>query len=302
MRGRVKPGAKSPKRLHPEILSICKETKEAGGRRQKVRPCASVSHYRGRRSAAVAAPTALAAPDPEIAALQVSLRSKGMYFGKIDGVAGPMTAKGLRAFQRARAAGHRGAGASNARRARSARATARCAPHARPGHLRLGRLVTAVPPRPGGAPPAARRRRSLRRVDEGGAGPLPAHPPARGRRDRRPGDADGVRARPAHAGAGEPTTDDGQLRRQARRHAHRDRREAQDDRARTCRGQRPRVREPRRRGRQAPPARRGRVRSGSRAQPLDRPRRTSTSGRRTTASPSASPARSRGRSPASRRT
>ena len=53
--------------------------------------------------AAGAAPTALAAggPDPEIAALQVSLRSKGMYFGKIDGVAGPMTAKGLRAFQRA---------------------------------------------------------------------------------------------------------------------------------------------------------------------------------------------------------
>ena len=54
-------------------------------------------------AAAVAAPTALAAgaPDPEIAALQVSLRSKGMYFGKIDGLAGPMTAKGLRAFQRA---------------------------------------------------------------------------------------------------------------------------------------------------------------------------------------------------------
>jgi len=54
-------------------------------------------------AATVAAPTTLAAgaPDPEIAALQVSLRSKGMYFGKIDGLAGPMTAKGLRAFQRA---------------------------------------------------------------------------------------------------------------------------------------------------------------------------------------------------------
>ena len=33
--------------------------------------------------------------------LQVSLRSKGMYFGTIDGLAGPMTAKGLRSFQRA---------------------------------------------------------------------------------------------------------------------------------------------------------------------------------------------------------
>ena len=48
-------------------------------------------------------PSALAAggPDPEIASLQVALRSKGMYFGKIDGLAGPMTAKGLREFQRA---------------------------------------------------------------------------------------------------------------------------------------------------------------------------------------------------------
>jgi LysM repeat protein len=49
------------------------------------------------------APQAVAAgsPDPEIASLQVALRSKGMYFGKIDGLAGPVTAKGLRAFQRA---------------------------------------------------------------------------------------------------------------------------------------------------------------------------------------------------------
>lgn len=53
--------------------------------------------------AALAAPQALAAggPDPEIAALQVALRSKGMYFGRIDGLAGPMTANGLRAFQKA---------------------------------------------------------------------------------------------------------------------------------------------------------------------------------------------------------
>jgi LysM repeat protein len=52
---------------------------------------------------AFAAPAASAAggPDPEIAALQVALRSKGMYFGKIDGLAGPMTARGLRVFQKA---------------------------------------------------------------------------------------------------------------------------------------------------------------------------------------------------------
>jgi LysM repeat protein len=51
-------------------------------------------------AALVVAPAALAAPDPEIASLQVALRSKGMYFGTIDGLAGPMTAKGLRTFQR----------------------------------------------------------------------------------------------------------------------------------------------------------------------------------------------------------
>lgn len=48
-----------------------------------------------------AAAPAAAGPDPEIAALQVALRSKGMYFGQIDGLAGPRTAQGLRAFQRA---------------------------------------------------------------------------------------------------------------------------------------------------------------------------------------------------------
>ena len=48
------------------------------------------------------APTghAASAPDPEIAGLQVALRSKGLYFGRIDGLPGPMTAKGLRTFQR----------------------------------------------------------------------------------------------------------------------------------------------------------------------------------------------------------
>ena len=50
---------------------------------------------------AVSSSALAAGPDPEIAALQVSLRSKGMYFGTIDGLAGPMTAKGLRSFQRA---------------------------------------------------------------------------------------------------------------------------------------------------------------------------------------------------------
>ena len=128
-------------------------------------------------AAAVAAPTALAAggPDPEIAALQVSLRSKGMYFGKIDGLAGPMTAKGLRAFQRA--AGLPVTGELGPR------TRARLGALGRPlvarrvlvqGSLRLGRLVAPVSPRPRGASPAARRRRPLRRLDESGARPFPA--------------------------------------------------------------------------------------------------------------------------------
>ena len=88
----------------------------------------------------------------------------------------------------------------------------------------------------------------------------------------------------------------------AGRHAHGDRRQAQDDRPGGRRGQRPRVGEPRRRGRQAPPVR-ARSRPGRLSSSAARPSaRTSTSGRRTTASRSASPARSRGRSPASRPT
>ena len=62
----------------------------------------------GRRAALVAVPAAfliLAAPthaitNPQIPGLQVALREKGFYHGAIDGIAGPMTARGVRAFQR----------------------------------------------------------------------------------------------------------------------------------------------------------------------------------------------------------
>ena len=68
-----------------------------------VRPVRKALVIAAALAALSAAPQAFGAggPDPEIAALQVSLRSKGMYFGRIDGLAGPMTAKGLRSFQRA---------------------------------------------------------------------------------------------------------------------------------------------------------------------------------------------------------
>ena len=194
------------------VLGICKETKEAGGRWQRRSAHAPPSrHHRGRRSrrsrrsdgARRGRARSRDRGAAGVAALEGDVLRQDRRARRADDGEGP-----ARVPARRRAARHRGAGASNARRARRARPTARRAPRARPGHLRLGRLVAPVPPRPRGAPPAARRRRSLRRVDEGGARPLPAHPPPRGRRDRRPGDADGLRARPAHAGAGEADGDD----------------------------------------------------------------------------------------------
>jgi peptidoglycan hydrolase-like protein with peptidoglycan-binding domain len=51
-------------------------------------------------AAAVAGPAAAAAGDPEIAALQVGLRARGLYSGTVDGVLGPGTRASLRRFQR----------------------------------------------------------------------------------------------------------------------------------------------------------------------------------------------------------
>jgi peptidase M23-like protein/putative peptidoglycan binding protein len=45
------------------------------------------------------APSAFAAGDPEIAALQVGLRQKGVYSGTVDGVLGPGTQRGIRKLQ-----------------------------------------------------------------------------------------------------------------------------------------------------------------------------------------------------------
>jgi murein DD-endopeptidase MepM/ murein hydrolase activator NlpD len=51
---------------------------------------------------ALVAPTAAAAAvgKPNVAALQVALRARGLYVGAIDGLAGPSTAVGVRRFQR----------------------------------------------------------------------------------------------------------------------------------------------------------------------------------------------------------
>jgi hypothetical protein len=45
------------------------------------------------------APAAGAATNPQVAGLQVALRAHGLYAGPIDGIAGPGTAAGIRAFQ-----------------------------------------------------------------------------------------------------------------------------------------------------------------------------------------------------------
>ena len=49
----------------------------------------------------VAAPSARASSPSGVAALQVALRAHGLYAGTVDGIAGPATAAGVRAFQRA---------------------------------------------------------------------------------------------------------------------------------------------------------------------------------------------------------
>ena len=43
---------------------------------------------------------AAAAGDPNVAALQVALRARGLYAGAVDGVAGPRTGAAVRSFQR----------------------------------------------------------------------------------------------------------------------------------------------------------------------------------------------------------
>ena len=225
--------------------------------------------------ASVAAAPALAAggPDPEIAALQVSLRSKGMYFGKIDGLAGPMTAKGLRAFQRAAGLPVTGELGPRTRAQLGALGRPLVARRvlvqgtygwdvsslqfllARAGHLRL----LDVDGHFGASTKAGllRFQRTRGLAKDGIAGPATLTAFGHGRRT------------PVLTQA---TSVDDQLRRAAGGHAHRDRRQAQDDRPRARRRQRHRVGEPRRRGREAPPARRGRVGTRARAQPLDRPR------------------------------
>ena len=51
-------------------------------------------------TALLLAPSAFAAGDPEIAALQVGLRSKGLYAGSVDGVLGGRTVSAVRRLQR----------------------------------------------------------------------------------------------------------------------------------------------------------------------------------------------------------
>ena len=49
--------------------------------------------------AASTAPAAGGTPASDVAALQVALRARGLYAGAVDGIAGPGTVAGVRAFQ-----------------------------------------------------------------------------------------------------------------------------------------------------------------------------------------------------------
>ena len=50
--------------------------------------------------ALAAAPAVHAAPNPQVAGLQVALRAHGLYLAQIDGIAGPRTAAAVEAFER----------------------------------------------------------------------------------------------------------------------------------------------------------------------------------------------------------
>jgi peptidoglycan hydrolase-like protein with peptidoglycan-binding domain len=54
----------------------------------------------GALAAGLAAPTTASALNPQHAGLQVALRAQGLYDGPIDGIVGPRTVAGIRAFQR----------------------------------------------------------------------------------------------------------------------------------------------------------------------------------------------------------
>jgi murein DD-endopeptidase MepM/ murein hydrolase activator NlpD len=68
-------------------------------------------------AALVLAPAATAAASSRVAALQVALRSKGVYGGLIDGVAGPATEQAVRRFQRSRGLAVDGVAGPQTRRA-----------------------------------------------------------------------------------------------------------------------------------------------------------------------------------------
>ena len=68
-------------------------------------------------TALAAAGPAAAAGDPEVAALQVGLRAKGLYAGTVDGVLGPETKDGVRKLQRRAGLAVDGVAGANTRKA-----------------------------------------------------------------------------------------------------------------------------------------------------------------------------------------
>ena len=79
------------------------------------------------------APAAFAAGDPEIAALQVGLRQKGVYGGTVDGVLGERTVRAVRRFQQ-----RAGLGADGVPGPQTKRALGRYGRHAPLGTRQLG--------------------------------------------------------------------------------------------------------------------------------------------------------------------
>ena len=181
----------------------------------------------------VAVPVALLLAGPaaagesaKVAALQVALRSKGMYAGAVDGVSGPMTRSALIRFQRR----HR------------IRATGKLGHATRCEFGRLGKpllgqrelrrglvgwdVAVARVPAPPLRAPGAPDRRPLRRSDGRRPATLPAGTRSDARRDGRRQDVPGARARACGREAraqGAPARRDDVPHREPRRRLHRHR-------------------------------------------------------------------------------
>ena len=256
------------------FFGICKETKEERGRRQRrsTHALPSPHHrrcHRHRRGAACPCRRRAGSRDrgaAGVAALEGDVLRQDRRPRRPDDGEGP-----ARVPARRRAAGDRGAGAANARSssARSAGRSSRAACSSRAPTAGTSPRCSSCSPGRGisgcstSTATSAPRRRPACSASSARAGSRSTGSPARRRsRPSATGGATPVLTQATSSAVSYVVRPGDTLTEIAA--------EAQDDRARARRRKRPRVGEPRRRGREAPSARSGGGRAGAGAEPLDR--------------------------------